>query len=130
LLIIEFVNNNIILLLIKQLVFFLNKRFYFCISFNSNLIKYKITCARIKADKAKDIFKHIKQLLLVVKQALEKARIIIKKKIDKYWKKIIYKVSNIMFLNSRNIIISKLFKKLDNKMLEFFKIFVVIDAVY
>jgi hypothetical protein len=35
-----------------------------------------------------------------------------------------------MFLNSRNIITSRLFKKLNNKMLESFKILVMINEAY
>ncbi len=63
----EIVNNNAISPLTEQLTFFLNKNFHFRISFNSNLIKYKITRARIKADKAKDIFKYMKRSLKLIK---------------------------------------------------------------
>ncbi len=56
----EFVNNNAILSLIKQSTFFLNKNFHSRMSFNLNSIEYEITHARIKAGKAKNIFKHMK----------------------------------------------------------------------
>jgi len=59
----EFVNNNAISPLIRQSVFFLNNGFYPRISFNSDLTKYKPTCARIETGKAEDIFKHMKRLL-------------------------------------------------------------------
>jgi len=42
----------------------------------------------------------------------------------------IYKINDMMFLNSRNIMISRSSKKLDNKMLEFFKILVKIEHAY
>jgi len=56
----EFVNNNAISLLIEQSTIFLNKNFHSHISFNLNLTKYKSTRAKIEADKAENIFKHIK----------------------------------------------------------------------
>ncbi len=56
----EFVNNNAISALIEQSTFFLNKSFHSHMSFNSNSIEYKITWAKIEADKAKNIFKHMK----------------------------------------------------------------------
>jgi len=57
---IEFVDNNAISSSIEQSTFFLNKNFHSHMSFNSNSIEYEITWARIEADKAKNIFKHMK----------------------------------------------------------------------
>jgi len=57
---IEFINNNAILSSIEQLIFFLNKSFHFHMSFDLNSIEYEITQARIEADKAKNIFEHMK----------------------------------------------------------------------
>jgi len=42
----------------------------------------------------------------------------------------IYKVNNMMFLNSRNIMISRSSKKLNDKMLELFKILIEIKHAY
>ncbi len=42
----------------------------------------------------------------------------------------IYKIDDMMFLNSRNIMISRSSKKLDDKMLEFFKILIKIKHAY
>ena len=57
---IEFINNNAILLSIGQSVFFLNKDFHSRMSFDSNSTEYEITQARIEVSKAKNIFKHMK----------------------------------------------------------------------
>jgi len=57
---IEFINNNAILSSIEQLMFFLNKNFHSHMSFNLNSIEYEITQARIEADKAENIFEHMK----------------------------------------------------------------------
>ncbi len=127
---IKFVNNNAISSSIKQLTFFLNKSFHSHISFDSNSIKYEITWAKIEADKAKNIFKHMKWSLALIKQVLARVRVTMKKQINKHQKKMIYKINNMMFLNSRNIMISRLLKKLNDKMLKLFKILIEIKHVY
>ncbi len=53
-----------------------------------------------------------------------------KKQIDKHRKEIIYKINDMMFLNLRNIMISRSSKKLNDKMLELFKILIKIEHVY
>ncbi len=66
----------------------------------------------------------------MIKQVLARVRVTMKKQIDKHWKKMIYKIDDMMFLNSRNIMISRSLKKLDDKMLEFFKILIEIEHAY
>ncbi len=75
----EFVDNNAILSSIEQSAFFLNKDFHFCMNFDLNSIEYKITWARIEASKAKNIFKHMKWSLALIKQALARVRVTMKK---------------------------------------------------
>ncbi len=127
---IEFVDNNAILSSIEQSAFFLNKNFHFRMSFDLNSTEYEITWARIEVSKAKNIFKHMKWLLALIKQALARVRVTMKKQIDKHWKEMIYKIDDMMFLNSRNIMISRSSKKLDDKMLELFKILIEIEHAY
>ncbi len=66
----------------------------------------------------------------MIKQVLTKVRVTMKKQTDKHRKKMIYKINDMMFLNSRNITISRSLKKLNDKMLEFFKILIEIEHVY
>ncbi len=99
-------------------------------SFNLNSTEYEITWARIKVSKAKNIFKHMKWSLALIKQALARVKVIMKKQINKHWKEMIYKIDDMMFLNSRNIMISRSSKKLDDKMLELFKILIEIEHAY
>ncbi len=99
-------------------------------SFDLNSIEYEIIQARIEVDKAKNIFEHMKWSLALIKQVLTKVRVIMKKQIDKHWKKMIYKINDMMFLNSRNIMILRSLKKLDDKMLKLFKILIKIKHVY
>jgi len=65
-----------------------------------------------------------------VKQLLARVRVTIKKQTDKHWKKMIYKINDMMFLNSRNIMIARSSKKLNDKMLESFKILTEIKHAY
>ncbi len=127
---IKFVDNNAILSSIEQSMFFLNKSFHSHMSFNLNSIEYEITWAKIEANKAKNIFEHMKWSLALIKQVLARVRVTMKKQIDKHWKKMIYKINDMMFLNSRNIMILQSSKKLNDKMLEFFKILIEIKHTY
>ncbi len=126
----EFVNNNAISSSIEQSTFFLNKNFHPHMSFDSNSIEYEITWARIEAGKAKNIFEHMKQSLALIKQVLTRVRVTMKKQINKHRKKMIYKINDMMFLNSRNITILRSSKKLEDKMLELFKILIEIEHAY
>ena len=99
-------------------------------SFDLNSTEYEIIQARIQASKAKNIFKHMKWSLTLIKQTLVRIRVTIKKQIDKHQKKIIYKINDMMFLNSRNIMIARSSKKLNDKMLESFKILTEIKHAY
>jgi len=127
---IEFIDNNAISSSIEQLMFFLNKSFHPHMSFDSNSIKYEITRARIEADKAENIFEHMKWSLALIKQVLARVRVTMKKQTDKHRKKMIYKIDDMMFLNSRNIMISRSSKKLNDKMLKLFKILIKIEHAY
>ncbi len=126
----EFVNNNAISPSIEQSAFFLNKSFHSHMSFDLNSTEYEITQARIQASKAENIFEHMKQSLALIKQTLARVRITMKKQINKHRKKMIYKIDDIMFLNSRNITIARSSKKLNDKMLESFKILTKIEHAY
>ncbi len=95
------------------------------------LIWTQLTMKSLKLElKSENIFKHMKWSLALIKQALAKVRITMKKQIDKHWKKMIYKINDMMFLNSRNIMISRSLKKLNDKMLELFKILIKIEHAY
>ncbi len=52
------------------------------------------------------------------------------KQVNKHRKKINYEIKSKMFLNKRNIVTAKLFKKLDDKMLNSFKITNSVDFFY
>jgi len=49
---------------------------------------------------------------------------------NKHRKKINYKIESKIFLNEQNIVTAKLFKKLNNKMLDSFQIIDLVDSFY
>ncbi len=49
---------------------------------------------------------------------------------NKHRKKINYKIESKMFLNKRNIVTARLFKKLNDKMLDSFQIINFVDSFY
>jgi len=52
------------------------------------------------------------------------------KQVNKHRKEVDYKIESKMFLNERNIITAKFFKKLNNKMLDSFINLDLIDSLY
>ena len=56
---IEFINNNNVLVFISVSLFYANKGFHFHMSFNFDIIDYVIIRKRFDIVKAKDIIDHI-----------------------------------------------------------------------
>ena len=100
LLIIEFVNNNVLSALIEITFFFVNKGFYFRMSFNLNSTLYILTRERLQTAKIKVITDSIKKTLrmMIIKAKVAKNTIIMQ--VNKHRKKVIYKENNIIFLFS------------------------------
>ncbi len=130
LLMIEFVNNNILFSVIFLIFFFMNKNFHSCMSFNSDIIEYESIRERLQIIRIEDIFNHMNKTLIFAREALIKTRKQMMKQANKHRKKINYKIESNMFLNERNIVTARLFKKLDDKMLNSFKITDSVDFFY
>jgi len=127
---IEFVNNNILFSVIFLIFFFMNKNFHSCMSFNSDIIEYESIRERLQIIRIEDIFNHMNKTLIFAREALIKTRKQMMKQANKHRKKINYKIESNMFLNKRNIVTARLFKKLDDKMLNSFKITDSVDFFY
>ncbi len=126
----EFADNNAISPSIGQSAFFLNKGFHPHMSFDPDPTEYETTRARIEAGKAENISEHMERSLALAKQALARARVTMKEQADKHRKEMVYKVGDMVFLNSRNITTSRPSKKLDDKMLGPFKILAEVGHAY
>ena len=68
--------------------------------------------------------------LIFAREALIKTQKQMMKQANKHRKEINYKIESKMFLNERNIITARLFKKLDDKMLDLFKITDFVNFFY
>jgi len=68
--------------------------------------------------------------LIFAREALIKTRKQMMNQANKHRKKINYKIESRVFLNERNIITARLFKKLNDKMLNSFQIIDFIDSFY
>jgi len=110
--------------------FFMNKSFHSYISFDSDIIKYESIRECLQIAQVKDIFNHMNKTLIFAREALIKTWKQMMNQANKHRKKINYKIKSKMFLNEWNIITARLFKKLNDKMLNSFQIIDFIDSFY
>ncbi len=130
LLMIEFIDNNVLFSVIFLTLFFMNKSFHSHMSFDSDTIKYESTCERLQINRVKNISEQMNKTLIFAREALIKIRKQMMNQANKHRKKINYKIESRVFLNERNIITARLFKKLNDKMLNSFQIINLIDSFY
>ncbi len=74
LLMIEFVDNNILSSIIFLTLFFMNKNFHPHMSFDLDIIEYESTRERLQIAQVKDIFNHMNKTLIFAREALIKIR--------------------------------------------------------
>ncbi len=117
---IEFINNNALFSVIFSISFFLNKDFHSHMSFELNVIKYESSHERLQTTKVENISERMNKTLKFVCESLVKTRKQMMKQVNKHRKEVDYKIKSKMFLNERNIITAKSFKKLNDKMLNSF----------
>ncbi len=122
LLMIKFVDNNALFSVIFSTSFFLNKDFHSHISFELNIIEYENFQECLQMTKVENIKFACKSLVKTWKQMM--------KQVNKHKKEVNYKIKSKMFLNERNIITARSFKKLNDKMLDSFINLDFIDFSY
>ncbi len=127
---IEFVDNNVLSSVIFLTLFFMNKNFHSCMSFNSDIIEYESIRERLQIAQVKDIFNHMNKTLIFARKALIKTWEQMMNQINKHRKKINYEIKSKMFLNEWNIVTARSFKKLNDKMLDSFQITESVDSFY
>ncbi len=127
---IEFVDNNVLSSIIFLTFFFMNKSFHSRMSFDSDIIEYESIRERLQITQVKDIFNHMNKILIFAREALIKTWEQMMNQTNKHRKKINYEIESKMFLNERNIITARSFKKLNDKMLDSFKVKDSVDFFY
>ncbi len=104
----------------------------FIISSISESAKSSIICytCKIFDHLFKNIFEQMNKTLIFAREALIKTQEQMMNQANKHRKKINYEIESKMFLNERNIITARLFKKLNNKMLDSFQIINLVELFY
>ncbi len=120
LLMIEFIDNNALFSVIFSTFFFLNKDFHSCMSFELDVIEYESFREHLQMTKVKNISEHINKTLKFAHESLVKTWEQMMKQVNKHKKEVDYEIESKMFLNKRNIITARSFKKLNDKMLDSF----------
>ncbi len=130
LLMIEFVDNNALFSVIFLISFFLNKDFHSCMRFELDVSEYESSRERLQTTKVENISEHMNKTLKFASESLVKTREQMMKQVNKHRKEVDYKIESKMFLNERNIVTARSFKKLDDKMLDSFTNLDLIDSSY
>ncbi len=127
---IEFVDNNVLFSIIFLTLFFMNKNFHSCMSFDSDIIEYESIRERLQINRVKNISEQMNKTLIFAHEALIKTRKQIMNQANKHRKKINYEIESRVFLNDWNIVTARLFKKLNDKMLDSFQIIDFVNSFY
>ncbi len=127
---IKFVDNNVLFSVIFLILFFMNKSFHSRMSFDSDIIEYESTRERLQINQVKNISEQMNKTLIFAREALIKTQEQMMNQANKHRKKINYKIKSKMFLNERNIITARFFKKLNDKMLDSFINLDLVDSSY
>jgi len=127
---IEFVDNNALFSATFSTSFFLNKDFHSRMSFELDVIEYESSCERLQAAKVENISEHMNKTLKFARESLVKTQEQMMKQVNKHRKEVDYEVESKMFLNERNIVTARSFKKLDDKMLDSFTNLGFVDSSY
>ena len=130
LLMIKFVDNNVLSASIKITLFFVNKGFYSCMSFSLDSTSYILTRERLQTAKIEVITDSMKKTLRVMTTKAKVAKNTMIMQVNKHRKKVIHKKDDMIFLSSRNIKTIRSVNKLKDKMLSSFQIKKLVDLFY
>ncbi len=126
----EFVDNNALFSATFSTPFFLNKDFHSRMSFEPDVIEYESSRERLQTTKVENISENMNKTLKFARESLAKTREQMMKQVNKHRKEVDYEVESKMFLNERNIVTARPFKKLDDKMLDPFTNLDPVDSSY
>ena len=99
-------------------------------SFELDVIEYESFCERLQTAKVENISENMNKTLKFARESLVKTREQMMKQVNKHRKEVDYEIESKMFLNERNIITARSFKKLDDKMLDSFINLDLVDSSY
>ena len=126
----EFSDNNNIFSFISMFFFYMNKNFHSWMSFSSDTSNYDSIREQIKAEKINDIVNRMQKLLKFDQKHIKKIRSTMQKQINKHRKEMKYQVDDSVRLSSKNIKTTRFLKKLNDRMLDSFKIIEKVSVFY
>jgi len=99
-------------------------------SFELDVNEYESSCERLQTAKVENISEHMNKTLKFACESLVKTQKQMMKQVNKHRKEVDYKIKSKMFLNERNFVTARSFKKLDDKMLDSFINLNLVDFSY
>ena len=99
-------------------------------SFSSNTSDYDSTRERIETKKTDDIVNRMQKLLEFGQKHMKKIRSTMRKQVNKHRKEMKYQIDDSVKFSSKNIRTIRLLKKLNDRMLDSFKIIKKMKAFY
>ena len=126
----EFADNNADFTATTLSLFFMNYGFHSQMSFEPDLTTYEMTHQCLQAQSAEELTAKMDEILAFTKQHLTEACEAMLKQANQHQKDVEYEVKDMMFLSSKNIKTQRLSKKLNNKMLEPFKIVKKVERAF
>ena len=99
-------------------------------NFNSNTSDYDSTREQIETEKADDIVNRMQELLEFDQKHMKEIRSTMRKQVNKHRKEVKYQVDDSVRFSSKNIRTTKFSKKLNDRMLDSFKIIEKMKAFY
>ena len=127
----EFVVNDARSASSELTIFQINYEFEFWMSFDSIISRLESTRERLQITRAKDISEKMKDIWKHVKTNLKHAQIKQVKFVNRHREKISeYKIEDMIWLSTKNIIIERKFKKLDYKMIDSYRVSKALEVSY
>ena len=108
----------------------MNKDFHSRMSFSSNISNYNLIRERIEAEKINDIVNRMQKLLKFDQKHMKKIKSTMRKQVNKHRKEMKYQIDDSVKLSSKNIKIIRFLKKLNDRMLNSFKIIEKMSVFY
>ncbi len=99
-------------------------------SFELNIIEYESFHERLQMTKVENISEHMNKTLKFACESLVKTQEQMMKQVNKHRKEVDYEIKSRVFLNEKNIVTARSFKKLNDKMLDSFINLNFIDSLY
>ena len=126
----EFAINKCHSITTKIFSFLITKDFNFRINFDIVDLSIITTRERVLKRKTVNIFdemKNIKKFIIKNIQKIQKQQI---KHANRHRKNVKYKIKNLVWVSTKNIVINRLFKKFDHKIIESYFIIKIVDSFY